>query len=138
MRTRKHTQGGLTLVELLVVVLIIAVLAALALPSYHQYAQRGHRADAVRVLLQIAGCQERIRASTGYYDTTRCIGGLDTPHYQFRIEPPGEAMSLSFRAIASPNDVQPGNKCGYLSLDELGTRGIEGNAEQLTSCWGGR
>ena len=138
MRTRAHAQGGLTLVELLVVVLIIAVLAALALPSYRQYAQRGHRADAVRALLQIAGCQERIRASKGYYDTTRCIGGLDTAHYQFRIEPPNEAMSLSFKAIASPSDAQPGNTCGYLSLDQSGTRAIEGNTEQLTSCWGGR
>lgn len=138
MRLRIRVQVGLTLVEILVVVLIIALLAALALPSYHRYVERGHRADAVRGLLQIAGCQERVRAGTGYYDTSRCAGGLDTAHYRFRIEPPDEPASLAFTAIASPTGGQHGNDCGFLSLDQSGTRGIGGKPGRLASCWGGR
>jgi type IV pilus assembly protein PilE len=138
MKLRTGVQDGLTLVEILVVVLIIALLAALALPSYHRYVERGHRADAVRKLLQIAGCQERVRAGTGYYDTSRCASGLDTAHYRFRIEPPDEPASMVFTTIASPTGEQHGNDCGSLSLDQSGTRRIGGKHERLASCWGGR
>lgn len=138
MNPGRRRRKGLTLVEVLIVVLIIAVLAALAVPSYQRYLQRGHRADAIRGLMQIAGCQERVRAATGYYDTGRCTEGLNTPAYRFRIEPAAQASSLVFTAIATPDTTGVDDDCGELSLDQAGTRGIGGNPQQLAACWGGR
>ena len=135
---RRFNCEGMTLVEVLVVVLIVSILAALALPSYQRYLQRGHRAEAVRGLLQISGCQERIRAGSGYYDTRRCAAGLDTGRYRFRIEPMDRDDSLAFVAIATPVAAQANDTCGVLSLDQAGTRGIGGAAERLADCWGGR
>ena len=48
MKPGRCAQSGMTLVEILVVILIIAILTALALPSYSGYLQRGHRSEAVR------------------------------------------------------------------------------------------
>lgn len=135
---RRFTWEGMTLVEVLVVVLIVSILAALALPSYQRYLQRGHRAEAVRGLLQISGCQERIRAGSGYYDTGRCAAGLDTSRYRFRIEPRDRDDSLAFVAFATPVAAQANDVCGELSLDQAGTHGIGGAAERLADCWGGR
>ena len=55
----------MTLVEILVVIAIIDLLAALDSPSYSAYLKRGQRADAIGTLLELAACQERLRAAGG-------------------------------------------------------------------------
>lgn len=132
------TSKGMTLVEILVVIAIVAILAALAIPSYSDYLQRGERAEAVRTLLEMAACQERIRAASGYYDTNNCPGNNDKETYLFRYEPAGKTGTLAYTAIASPASGSPGDGCGSLSLDQSGTRAISGAAERLSACWGGR
>ena len=129
---------GVTLIELVVVVAIMAVLTALAVPSYQRYAQRGHRADAVRVLLEMAACQERVRAETTYYDTSLCMQNSSSEHYRFSFEPGGEMQTLAFRAIASPGKLSRNDPCGDLHLDHTGNRGIGGTEDRLAACWGGR
>jgi type IV pilus assembly protein PilE len=129
---------GLTLVEIVVVVAIAAILLALAVPSYQGYLQRGHRADAIRGLMEVASCQERVRSERGFYDTGRCIGRSGTAFYRLRIEPVAQAQSLVYKVIASPIKQDRNDYCGELSLDQAGVRGISGDADQLVACWGGR
>jgi len=124
-------QRGFGLLELMIAMLLVAVLLAFAIPSYRQYVSRAHRAEAVRTLLAVAECQERIHAETGYYDTTRCLSDLDNRHYTFRVEPADEPASLAFTVLAIPR--QP-DRCGSLALDQAGTRSASGGAD----CWGGR
>jgi Tfp pilus assembly protein PilE len=112
-------------------------LLAIAVPSYRHYAQRVERADAIRSLLAVAGCQERIRANTGFYDTTRCLDGLENAAYSFRVNPSGDTSSSRFEVIAEPSRSN-GNDCGTLSLDHTGTRGISSEKKTLSACWGGR
>jgi len=134
---RMGNGGGYSLLELLIVVVVMAVLLTIAIPSYRQYSQRAERADAIRGLLSVASCQERIRAATGFYDTTQCIYGLDSQSYHFRINPPADSTSEGFEALAEPvykND----NSCGSLSLDHTGARGISVENGSLPACWGGR
>lgn len=50
---------GMTLVELLVVVVIVGILAAFAYPNYRDFVARGKRNEAKAALLQIATNQER-------------------------------------------------------------------------------
>jgi type IV pilus assembly protein PilE len=134
----RERAAGLTLVELVVVAAILAVLAVLAIPSYRQYLQRGHRAEAVRTLLEMAACQERVRAGSGYYDTRRCLENTDSEHYLFRFEPEGREQTLVFRGIASPVERSNHDRCAELYLDQAGTRAISGKQEYLADCWGGR
>ncbi len=60
---------GLTLIELLIVVIIVGVLAAIAIPSYTNYMVRARRADAKTALEQFRAAQEMRRAEKGSYAT---------------------------------------------------------------------
>jgi len=142
-RLRRNQPGvrsctGFNLLELMIALLIVAILLGVALPSYQRYVQRGQRAEAVRMLLAAAACQERVRAQAGYYDTTRCGDTFDSVHYTLRVEPPAQTASISFRLIAEPLSLRANDSCGALSLDHTGALGIAGNAEALGGCWGGR
>jgi type IV pilus assembly protein PilE len=129
---------GFSLLELVIVVLVLSVLLLLAVPSYRAYQQRAQRAEAVRLLLATAACQERIRAARGHYDTTRCLQEASTPAYALRLEPPGIAASSEYRVVADPVRADRNDHCGSLGLDQAGTRSIEGNPAMLSACWGGR
>jgi type IV pilus assembly protein PilE len=129
---------GFTVLELLIVVAIIAILLALAVPSFQQYLLRGHRAEAIHSVLAIAGCQERIRAATGYYDTTRCVEGIANDRYEFSLAPAGAARALEYTAMATPKHKSSSDHCGSLGIDQAGSRSIGGEPEHLTACWGGR
>lgn len=135
---RPHEDFGFSLLELVIALAVVAILLALAVPAYQRYVQRGERAEAVRLLLAAAACQERVRAQGGYYDTSRCLDDASAAAYDLRIEPPGENASLAFTLVAEPKQLRGDDPCGSLSLDQAGTRGIGGSAEQLAACWGGR
>jgi type IV pilus assembly protein PilE len=132
----RHGRCGFGLLELVIAMGVIAVLVGLAMPIYQRYVIRAHRADAVRILLAAAACQERLRAGSGFYDTSRCASGLDTGHYAFRIEPAGEPEALEFTVFAVPSGAAA-DGCGSLSLDHAGSRGVTGS-RALADCWGGR
>jgi type IV pilus assembly protein PilE len=136
--SRWNMAQGFTLLELLITLLILGILLGIALPSYQRYLQRGQRAEAVRLLLAAAACQERIRSSAGFYDTTRCTEGFGLERYRLRIEPAGVPTATAFRLIAEPDSIRADDPCGALGLDQAGTRSITGNASALAACWGGR
>ena len=60
---------GLTLIELLIVIVIVGILAAIAVPVYTNYMQRARRADAKTALEQLRAAQEMFRAERGSYST---------------------------------------------------------------------
>lgn len=134
---RGYGSRGFTVLELLVVVAITAILLSLAIPSYQAYLQRGHRADAARYLLAVASCQERIRASSGYYDLSRCLDAPPKGTYRFTLQASGHGDGQSFLVLASPVGHAP-DYCGALGLDHQGTRSISGDTGKLARCWGGR
>jgi type IV pilus assembly protein PilE len=130
--------GGWTFIEIMVVVAILAILLAIAVPSYRHYLQRGDRAEAVRALLRVADCQERLRAVTGRYDTTRCLPEVMPLRYEIGLAPEAETESLVYRVRATPRHPDRADYCGELTIDQAGTRGIGGVASRLADCWGGR
>jgi len=129
---------GFTVLELLIALLIAGILLGLAIPAYQKYMRRGQRADAVRMLLAAAACQERIRAAAGAYDTRRCISATGNGSYSLRIEPAAEAAALVFTVVAEPQVALADDDCGALSLDQTGTRRISGDEAALAACWSGK
>ncbi len=133
-----YRSAGMTLVEVVLVVALLGLLLSIAMPSYQGYLERGHRVEAIRLLLTAAACQERHRARSGVFDTTRCAGSSDNEFYRLNIEPAGQTSSSEFVLIAEPLARQRHDICGSLSLDQSGTQGISGPEDKLQKCWAGR
>jgi type IV pilus assembly protein PilE len=64
---RMKVSKGITLIELLIVIVVIGVLAAIAIPMYTGYMVRARRADAKTALEQLRASQEMRRAERGSY-----------------------------------------------------------------------
>lgn len=141
--SRKHF--GFTLIEMLVVLAIIGILAAIALPSYTSYVQRGYRAGAKVALLEAAQFMERYRTVNFRYVTT--AGGSTAPALPAGVAvSPKEgtkryditvttAADASFTLTATPAGWTD-TVCGDMTLNNLGTKGIDSSATgDINTCW---
>src|SRR5210317_1723482 len=68
-----HTMRGVTLIELMIVVVVISILAVIAYPNYREFVARAKRNEAKAALLKIATNQERFYLQNNTYtcDMTR-------------------------------------------------------------------
>jgi len=128
---------GVTLIELVIVVAVMGVLLTTAVPSYKSYMLRVHRTEAIRLLLQASMCQQRVRATRGYYDTNRCFPVAEPQRYQLSYDPPG-TQGNSFLVMATPKGAQNSDTCGSLTMDQNGNRGISTTGTGVAKCWNGR
>jgi len=76
----KDRQRGVTLIELVVVMIIVGILTAIAVPSYRSYVLRSQRSDAKDALLALATQQEKHYLQCNTYATaiagaTNCVAG---------------------------------------------------------------
>jgi type IV pilus assembly protein PilE len=136
---------GVTLVELMVVIVIIGILAAVAVPSYRRYLIRSQRSEAKISLLAVQAAEEKFYLQNNAY-TNNVTGappaglGLqatsETGKYDLAITT-FPADGQSYTATASPrtgggqtDDVQ----CVNFTLNERGTRGVSG-PYGTQACW---
>ena len=70
---------GVTLIELMIVVIIIGIIASIAIPSYRNYVLRAQRTDATTALLRIAAAQEKHYLQWNTYTNNLAAGPGDTP-----------------------------------------------------------
>jgi type IV pilus assembly protein PilE len=133
-------QSGVTLVELLIVVVIVAILGNLAVSSYRSQMMRANRVDATSMLLQIQVAQEKYflqnnRYADGTEFTAAPPGGLGftatTPggHYTLALVRPTTA---TYSVTATPAGTQANDSdCTAFTIDQSGGR----TPAAGTHCW---
>ncbi len=129
---------GVTLLELMIVVVIIGILTAIAYPSYRQYAAKAKRNEAKAALLQIATLQERFYLQNNTYTENMTNLGFSTPSdhytssgsYRVNVDPGADANTFSATATYLNSDEELG-KCGTFTIDGAGTKGSAPHGD----CW---
>lgn len=144
------SQAGMTLIELMVVVLIIGILAGIAYPAYTDSMTRTHRRAATACLSSFATHMERFYTTNLRYDQDTAGTAMNTAALQAlnldcaSAANTGQHYTYSFNAIAratytlnaTPTGQQATRdaKCGTLRLDQTGTRSVTGTAG-VSNCW---
>jgi type IV pilus assembly protein PilE len=145
-------QGGVTLIELIVVIMIVGILAAIAVPSYRDYVMRANRTDARAALLTLATAQEKY-----YLQCNSYVATLDAT--KNNTCPPGGSLRLNatsergyytiavtaadvngWIATATAVSGQPqarDTRCAVFQLTSTGLKTAKNSAsaDNSTECW---
>jgi type IV pilus assembly protein PilE len=122
----RYKASGFTLIELLIVVAIIGILAAIAYPSYQGYIERGHRADTMSELQNIANTIESRKIEQGRYsnDLLTGLGGSfpsqGTALYTISFDP--NPLTSEWTITAETIDDERMDGDGDLSFDYRGVK----------------
>ena len=133
----RKTMRGVTLLELMIVVVIIGILTAIAYPSYRQYVAKAKRNEAKSCLLQIATMQERFYLQNSAY--TANMQNLGFPDAGNFLTSSGsyicDVTAASPAAFAATATYQKGDaeagKCATFSIDGVGLK----TSTPFDDCW---
>ena len=124
---RMKKQAGVTLIELVIVVIIVGILAAIAVPSYRQYVIKGNRRAAQAVMMDIANRERQYfignREFASKADLAYSLSTEVSDNYTYDIAldaGPPPAFTITFTAVGA--QVSDGN----LTLTSEGDKGPAG------------
>lgn len=136
-RKMYHRMRGITLIELMIVVVIIGFMAVIAYPNYREFAARAKRNEAKAALLQIATNQERFYLQNNTYtcDMTRlgfsAAAGFVTDSRSYTVDVTAcDANNFTAQAVYNNADAEAG-KCGTFQING---RNVKTSAP-LADCW---
>lgn len=137
MQTR-GAQRGVTLIELMVVVVILAIIAAIAIPSYRQQVLRSGRSDAKVALMQavqnLERCFTRNSTYTACYDDDPEVFPSPEGLYEVTVDVE-DIAGAEYDVTAVPQDGQANDTaCGNFTIDEDNDRGVTGTGTE-DECW---
>ena len=129
LRSSPTRSAGMTLIELMIVVVVMAILAAVAYPSYRDYVIRANRSGAQQFMLAIASRQEQYRLDArSYADSITATPGLGltvpselTLRYTFSMTNDA-AYPAATTYVITATAIGPQVSDGNLTLDNLGAK----------------
>lgn len=142
--------GGITLVELLVVLVAVGILAGIAVPGFRSYLLRANRSEARAALLALATAQEKY-----YLQCQRYASGLDPAqdsdceaqrlrflvatergYYRLAVASADETAWVATATPAGPPQ-DADTRCRVLRLDGAGRRSAldAADADSSIECW---
>ncbi|MFT3907240.1 MAG: type IV pilin protein [Steroidobacteraceae bacterium] len=139
------SMAGITLIELLTVMVVIAVLSSLAISSYRRYLLRVNRTDATATLLRIQVAQEKYFLQNNAYvqsltniSTAPPTGlgvslgdGGTTPRGYYTMAITATDTTYTITATATGNQVNDTAACLTFTIDQTGAR----TPADSTGCW---
>lgn len=129
-------QAGVTLIELMIVLVIVAILATIAVPSYRQYTIRAHRTEAKSALLKLQTKEEGYYLQNNQYSadaTALGFPGSVSENGVYTLNVATASAGQSFTATATPTaggTMTDDTHCAEFSIDNQGTQGATN-----TDCW---
>ena len=138
---RRRKIGGVTLTELMIVVMILGILGAVAIPAYRGYSERAHRTYAKEALLSLRTNQERWKLQNNTYTADLTALGFPagcTDYCVYTIDFTVAPDTQTYTARAQPTvgggtngvDQNTDGDCSWFTIDANGVT----NAESA-NCW---
>ncbi len=133
---RKRARG-ITLTELMIVIVVIGILVTVAYPNYREFAARAKRSEAKAALLQVATNQERFYLShSTYSDDLTDLGfpsnpfDTETGSYRIRILPGANSNGYTARAryLLGGGEV---DVCEFFTINANGLKASNPESD----CW---
>lgn len=142
----RKSEKGVTLIELLTVVVVVAVLASIAVPSYRRYLLRAQRSDATTALLRLQSAEEKFFLQYGAYTTdltSNAPTGLgqtssrsERGYYQLGVAPTTTGYD-AVATVVSGGGQGDDKKCASFKVTERGVKSAldSANATSTDECW---
>jgi len=141
-KSNRRRMAGVTLLELMAVVMVIGILGMIAMPSYRQYVMRAQRTEAKTALLRLQTNQERFYLANRTYGGNASLAALGFPTgmtengtYALTI---AGADANTYTVTATPVagariDMTQDALCTTLPITAQGVKTATGT--NPTSCW---
>jgi type IV pilus assembly protein PilE len=135
---------GITLLELLIVLVVIGIIAALTLPAYRQHMFRVNRTEAMTALLQLQSAEETFYLRQARYADNiaaappagLAISATSTSgKYLLSVAVAADGQSYIATATPAPGGGQDADQdCLAFSVDARGRRAVSGTRD-ARYCW---
>jgi type IV pilus assembly protein PilE len=123
-------QRGVTLLELMVILVVIAILTAIAIPTYDTFVQRTRRSEAREALADLAARQEQFFLDNKTYAASAGdLGRATTTANGYFVMSIPSASTTAYTLTASAQGTQTKDTgCTAITLTSL-------NAKTPVDCW---
>ena len=144
LRALHRRMRGVTLIELLTVIVILSLLMSIAVPTYRRYLIRSQRSEAKIALLQLQTAQEKFYMQNNAFtdnvkdaspDGLGLLEVTETGKYDITVNLAADAQT--YTATASPHKgggQDDDADCKSFTITERGTRGVSGSSG-VQYCW---